>query len=170
MAVLRDGSVTCFDTLCDSSPKLRSFATSSGRFMLAGKTLKEAKRMVECFFDRLIPNRKARIESSIIWVVLMLSAATFRAVNENLYSEKFPWPVVPFEIPKSKDTVSLLHVSRPRRKKKEDSGKNNVCYFLNLRLEFSVVWTLRQPWFFLSHLISTPYLYLRWFLSVFLAS
>lgn len=66
MAVLRDGSVTCFDTLCDSSPKLRSFATSSGRFMLAGKTLKEAKRMVECFFDRLIPNRKARIESSIV--------------------------------------------------------------------------------------------------------
>lgn len=43
----------------------------------------QAKRMVECFFDQLIPNRKARIESSIIWVVLMLSAATLSAVNED---------------------------------------------------------------------------------------
>lgn len=111
----------------------------------------QAKRMVECFFDRLIPNRKARIESSIVWVVLlMLSAATFRAVNEDLYSEKFPWPVVPFEIPKSKDTVSLLLVSRPRRKKKRLGQEQIVCYFLKLRLEFSVVWTLRRPWFFLS--------------------
>lgn len=56
----------------------------------------------------------------------MLSAATFRAVNEDLYSEKFPSPVVPLEIPKSKDTVSLLFVSSPRRKKK-DSGKNKLC-------------------------------------------
>lgn len=56
----------------------------------------------------------------------MLSAATFRAVNEDLSSEKFPSPVVPLEIPKSKDTVSLLFVSRPRRKKK-DSGKNKLC-------------------------------------------
>lgn len=64
MAVLRDGAVTCYDTLCDSSPKLKALTASSGRFMLAGKTLKEAKRMVECFFDRLIPNRKARLEPS----------------------------------------------------------------------------------------------------------
>lgn len=62
MAVLRDGAVTCYDTLCDSSPKLRSLSANSGKYMLAGKTVKEAKRMVESFFDRLIPNRKARIE------------------------------------------------------------------------------------------------------------
>lgn len=62
MAVLRDGAVTCYDSLCDSSPKLKSLYANSGKFMLAGKTLKEAKRLVECFFDHLIPNRKARIE------------------------------------------------------------------------------------------------------------
>lgn len=64
MAVLRDGAVTCYDTLCESSPKLKSSFVNSGKFMLAGKTLKEAKCLVECFFDHLVPNRKARIELS----------------------------------------------------------------------------------------------------------
>lgn len=59
----------------------------------------------------------------------MLSAATFRAVNEDLYSEKFPSPVVPLEIPKSKDTVSMLFVSRPRRKKKKTRARTNCVLF-----------------------------------------
>ncbi|XP_032225718.2 dynein axonemal assembly factor 8 [Nematostella vectensis] len=64
MAVLRDGAVTSFDTLLGSPMKNNSLFTRFGMHIFAARTTAQARRLLVCFFDQLMPNRKARIETS----------------------------------------------------------------------------------------------------------